>query len=346
MTPSGSALVIGILSSLLLACGQPTERPRQPEEEKPKIGLLMDTLEEKRWQRDRDLFLERARELDAEVLFESAERDDARQLQQAHAMLDQGVKALVVVPHNAETAAKIVEAAKERGVPVIAYDRLIRNADVDLYISYDNRKIGEMQAQYLRNRAPKGSYILLGGAKTDFNAILIREGQREALEDAIRRGEIRVVADPWTPDWQANAAMELTEAALKRAGNTLVAVVASNDITAGGAIKALEKHGLAGKVLVSGQDADLEAVRRIVQGTQAMTVYKPLRPLARGAANSAVQMAKGEKVEGTSTIDNGKKQVQAFLLHPITVDKRLVDQIIIKDKFHKREEVYGTGSVR
>jgi D-xylose transport system substrate-binding protein len=341
MTRCGSALVIGIVVSLLVACGQPAERPRRPEEVKPKIGLLMDTLQEERWQRDRDLFLERARELDAEVLVESAERDDARQLELANAMLDQGVKVLVVVPHHAEAAARIVEAAKARDVPVIAYDRLIRDADVDLYISYDNLKIGQMQAQYLRNRASKGSFILLGGAKTDYNAILIREGQLEALEDAIKRREIRVVADPWTPDWQASEAMKLTEAALTRAGNRVAAVVASNDITAGGAIAALEKHGLAGKVLVSGQDADLEAVRRIVQGTQAMTVYKPLRPLARGAANAAVQMAKGEKAEGTSTIDNGKKEVQALLLQPIIVDNRLVDQIIIKDKFHTREQVYG-----
>ena len=345
MTRYGSALVIGIISSLLLACGEATEKPPQPGEEQPKVGLLMDTLEEERWQRDRDLFLERARELDADVLVESAERDDERQLQQAQAMLDQGVEVLVVVPHNAEAAAKIVEAAKARDVPVIAYDRLIRNADIDLYISYDNRKIGEMQAQYLRNRAPQGNYILLGGAKTDYNAVLIREGQLEVLDDAIKRREIRVVADPWT-DWEADAATELTEAALKRAGSRPAAVVASNDITAGGAIKALEKHGLAGKVLVSGQDADLDAVRRIVQGTQAMTVYKPLRPLARGAANAAVQMAKGEKVEGTSRIDNGKREVEAILLHPITVDRRLVDQIIIGDKFHTREAVYGTGAAQ
>ena len=124
--------------------------------------------------------------------------------------------------------------------------------------------VGEQQAQFLRNRAPKGNYILLGGAPTDYNAKLIREGQMAALEDAVKRGDIKIVADPWTPDWQADAAMKLTEAALKKARNQVVAVVASNDVTAGGAIKALEKHGLAGKVLVSGQDANLDAVRRIV----------------------------------------------------------------------------------
>ena len=135
-------------------------------------------------------------------------------------------------------------------------------------------------------------------APTDHNAKVIREGQMAALEDAVKSGEIKIVADPWVPDWQADAAMQLTDAALTKARNQVVAVVASNDVTAGGAIKALEKHGLAGKVFVSGQDANVDAVRRIVGGTQIMTVYKPLRPLARAAASTAVQMAKGEKVEG------------------------------------------------
>ena len=343
MTRCRCALIVGILASLFVACGQPADRPRRQEEERPKIGLLMDTLEEERWQRDRDLILERAKEARADVLVESAERDDDRQLAQAQSMLEQGVQALVVVPHSADAAGRIVEVARARGVPVIAYDRLIRNAGVDLYISYDNRKVGEMQAQYLRNRAPEGNYILIGGAKTDHNAVLIREGQRAALEDAVKRGAIRIVADPFTPDWRADAAAELTEAALKKAGNKVAAIVASNDNTAAGAIAILEKHGLAGKVLVSGQDANLDAVRRIVQGTQTMTVYKPLRSLARLAAHSAVQMAQGHTVEGTSTIDDGKQQVQALLLNPIIVDKGLVDQIIIGDKFHTREEVYGAG---
>jgi D-xylose transport system substrate-binding protein len=349
MTRYGSAFVIGMLSALLIAfgacgaCGPSPNKAAQPQEQRPKIGLLMDTVEEGRWQRDRDLFLERAKQLGADVLVESAERDDARQLQQAESLLARDVQVLVVVPHSAEAAGRIVEAAKKRSVPVISYDRLILKADVDLYISYDNLMVGELQAQHLRNRAPTGNYILLGGAPTDNNAKLIREGQMAALEDAVKRREIKIVADPWAADWQADAAMTLTETALKKAGNQVVAVVASNDITAGGAIKALEKHGLAGKVLVSGQDANLDAVRRIVNGTQTMTVYKPLRPLARGAAAAAVQLAKGEKVEGTSTVNNGMKQVQAILLTPIAVHKDLVDQIIINDKFHTREQVYGTA---
>ena len=344
MTRSGSAVILGMLSAFLISCGPSSPRPAQQQEARPKIGLLMDTLQqEERWQRDRDLFLERAKELDADVLVEAAERDDARQLQQAESLLERGVQALVVVPHGAEAAGKIVEAAKKRNVPVISYDRLILKADVDLYLSYDNRRVGEQQAQFLRNRAPKGNYILLGGAPTDYNAKLIREGQMAALDDAVKRGEIKIVANPWTPDWKADAAMELTEAALKKARNQVVAVVASNDVTAGGAIRALEKSGLAGTVVVSGQDANIDAVRRIISGTQTMTVYKPLRPLARGAASAAVQMAKGEKVEGTSTVNNGLKEVQSLLLTPIGVHKDLVDQIIISDKFHTREQVYGAA---
>ena len=137
----GSAVVIGMLAALLVACGQSSNRALQQQlDSRPKIGLLMDTLQEERWQRDRDLFLERAKQLGADVLVESAERDDAKQLQQAESLLERGVQALVVVPHSAEAAGQIVEAAKKRSVPVISYDRLILKADVDLYISYDNRE--------------------------------------------------------------------------------------------------------------------------------------------------------------------------------------------------------------
>jgi D-xylose transport system substrate-binding protein len=348
MTRYIPALVMATCSTLFIACGGSSPQRAQPQQEaKVLVGLLMDTLAEgERWTRDRDLFVERAKELGAQVLVESADLDDAKQLERAESLLERGVKALVVVPHSSEAAGKIVDAAKKRNVPVISYDRLILDSDVDLYMSYDNRAVGELQAQYLRNRAPEGNYILLGGAPTDHNAKLIREGQKSALEDAVKRGDIKIVAEPWVPDWRADEAMKLTEAALKKAQNKVVAIVASNDTTAGGAIQALEKAGLAGKVLVSGQDANLEAVRRLVSGTQTMTVYKPLRQLARNAAREAVRMATGEKVEGTSTIENGNTKVQAVLFNPIAVHKGLVDQILINEKFHTREQVYGAAGTK
>lgn len=305
-----------------------------------RIGLSMETLKEERWQRDRDLFMARAKELGAEVLVQAANGDDKVQTQQAENLLTQGVDVLVVVPHNAEVAASIVESAKRQNVPVISYDRLIRNSEPDLYVSFDNVKVGELQARYLLDRAPKGNYILIGGAPTDNNAMLFRKGQMNVLQPAIDRGDIKTVADQWARDWLASEALRHTENALTQYSNNVVAVVASNDGTAGGCIQALEEQKLAGKVLVSGQDADLAALQRILAGTQSMTVYKPVAQLARRAADAAVALARHEKVETKTAVNNGKIDVPSILLEPIVVDKNNIAETVIKDGYQKVEEVY------
>jgi D-xylose transport system substrate-binding protein len=225
-------------------------------------------------------------------------------------------------------------------VPVISYDRLIRNADLALYVSFDNVKVGRMQAEYLLEAAPKGNYILLGGAENDHNARLVRDGQLEVLKPAVTRGAVRIVAQPWIPGWDAEEARGAMQTVLKK-NKRVAAVVASNDAIAGGAIEVLNALGLAGKVPVSGQDADLAACRRIVAGTQSMTVYKPLSPLARMAAVEAIRLTKGEQSKQLSTINNGRKDVPAALLEPISVDKGTLDLTVISDKYHTRQEVYG-----
>ena len=305
-----------------------------------RIGLSLDTLKEERWQYDRDLFLARAKELGAEVLVQSANGDDAVQTQQAENLLTQGVDVMVIVAHNAEVAASIVDSAKKQGVPCISYDRLIRNSDVDLYISFDNVKVGELQARYLVERAPKGNYILIGGAPTDNNAVLLREGQMKVLQPAIERGDIKVVANQWARDWQAREALNITENALTQAHNNVAAVCVSNDGTAGGVVQALEEQKLSGKVFVSGQDADLAALQRIVAGTQSMTVYKPIKLLAPQAAEAAIALAKGEKLTTTATVNNGKIDVPSILLEPLSVDKNNIAETVIKDGYQKMDEVY------
>lgn len=305
-----------------------------------RIGLSLDTLREERWQRDRDIFVARATELGAEVLVQTANNDDAVQMQQAENLLTQGVDVLVVVPHNAEIAATIVEAAARQKVPVISYDRLIRNADVALYVSFDNFRVGQLQASYLRDRAPKGGYILIGGAPTDNNARMLREGQMSVLQPAVDNGEIRIVADQWAREWLASEALRHTENALTRAKNDVVAVVASNDGTAGGVVEALAEQKLAGRVLVSGQDAELAATQRIALGTQSMTVYKPIAPLARRAAEAAVALGKGEPASPTASVDNGKAKIPAILLEPVVVDRSNIVDTVIKDGYQKLENVY------
>jgi D-xylose transport system substrate-binding protein len=333
------SLTVVLALACLPACGPADEASRRPAAPEIKVGLLLDDLHE-RWQRDRALFVEVAEDMKATTLVEAAEGDMERQLQQAERMLDDGAQVLVVVAHDTERAADIVKMAKERNVNVIAYDRLIRNADVDLYLGFDATRIGQMQAQHLVQRAPKGNYLLIGGSPTDINAKLLREGQMKVLEPHVKSGAIRIVGDGWAEGWRAEDAARLTREALKRSRNNLTAIVASNDVTAGGAIGVLEEQGLAGKVLVSGQDAELDAVRRIVDGTQTMTVYKSLRTLTRLAARSAVLMARGEPVDSSSVVDNGYKEVPALTFDPIAVDKGNIDGVLIADGFHTREEVY------
>ena len=247
---------------------------------------------------------------------------------------------LVIVPHNGEVMASTVTSAKAQGVPVLSYDRLVRNSDVDLYISFDNKRVGELQAKYLADHAPRGNYILIGGSPTDNNARMVRDGQMEVLKPAIDRGDIKIVADQWAKDWLPSEALRHTENALTQASNNVVAVVASNDSTAGGAIQALEEQKLAGKVLVSGQDADLAAAQRIAAGMQSMTVYKPIVPLATKAAEAAVALAKGEHVETSESVNNGKKDVPAILLQPVVVDRGNLASTVVKDGFLKMDDVY------
>jgi len=334
-----------LLAALASGCGGGSDTSGTPAEGARKgpppitVGLLLDDVHE-RWQRDRDLFTEVAQDMGATVLVEVAEGDQARQNDLAAKLIDAGIKSLVVVAHDTDNAAGLVEAAKGKGIKVISYDRLIRNADVDLYMGFNVERVGEMQAQHLLSAAPRGNYLLIGGSPTDGNAKALRAGQLKVLEPAVKSKAIRIVGDGWADNWSADEARKLTEAALAKTKNSLAAIVASNDVTAAGAIAALEQAGLAGKVLVSGQDAELDAARRIVAGTQTMTVYKSLRTLTRLAARSAVLMAKGEKVDTSSVVNNGKIDVPAMVFDPIAVDKDNLDGVLIADGFLKKEDVY------
>ncbi|MET0552157.1 MAG: D-xylose ABC transporter substrate-binding protein [Vicinamibacteria bacterium] len=343
-----SILAVLIGSTLLtsLACTKKDEggaagTPAAGAEKKILIGLSLDTLKEERWQRDRDLFVKAAEARGAKVLVQAANSDDALQNSQAENLLTQGVQVLVVVPHNAKTTATIVESAHKMGVPVIAYDRLIADSDLDYYVTFDPTKVGELQAEYALKNKPKGNYVLIGGAPTDNNALLVRKGQLNVLQPSIDKGDIKVVADQWAKDWQPVEALKIMENALTKNHNQVDAVVVSNDGTAGGALQAIGEQKLAGKVLVTGQDADLAACQRIVAGTQTMTIYKPIEALATKAADLAVKLARKEAVtEPTRPVNNGKKDVPSILLDSIVVDKANLDATVIKDGYHPRESVY------
>ncbi|MDQ5846068.1 MAG: substrate-binding domain-containing protein [Acidobacteriota bacterium] len=342
---TGLLILLGLIAGGCVSGTQQTNtagaRKKKGPNEPVKIGFSMDTLKEERWQRDKDLVEKRAKELGMEVNIQVANGDDNLQIKQAENLLTQGVDVLIVAPHNGDVAASIVEAGHRQGVPVISYDRLIKNSDVDLYISHQVVRMGEMQAQYLLDHVNKkpANFVIVGGSPTDNNALLLHQGQMNVLKPAVDRGDVKIVVDQYAKEWQANEALKIVENALTLVNNQVDAVVASNDGTARGAVQALEGQSLAGKVLVSGQDADLASLKLIVEGKQTMTIYKAIQPLAYGAVDAAIKLARGESVGTTETIDNGFKKVPAILLEPVAVDRNNLVSTIVKDGYHSLEQI-------
>ncbi len=310
--------------------------------EKPVIGLSLDTLKEERWQRDRDTFSAKVESLGGKVIVQSANGDDTRQTRDIQALISRGVDVIVIVPHNGEALVRAVKAANDAKIPVIAYDRLILNCDIDLYLTFDNVKVGELQAGYVADHLPKGRparVVRVFGAPTDNNAKLFKQGQDNIVLPLVKSGKIELVHEDWALDWKPENAKKIINAAITKNGREIDAIIASADSVAGGVVQALLEEGLAGKVIVTGQDADLAACRRILRGTQTMTIYKPLKKLADYAAIAAVDLAKGNKISSTATIDNGFKKVPAVFQDVISVDKDNLQATVIADGFQKAADL-------
>jgi D-xylose transport system substrate-binding protein len=314
---------------------------------KIRIGLSLATLQEERWQRDRDAFKEKAESLGAEVLIQSANGDENLQNNQVENLLSQDLDLLVIIPQNADSAAALVDDAHKAGVKVISYDRMIMNTDVDLYISFDNEKVGELQGKFLTDLVPKGIYYVFAGSPTDNNAKYFKAGAMKYIQPLADKGDIKIAYDQAIEGWKPDQAMKLMENALTANNNEVDAVLAPNDGTAGGIIQALAAQGLAGKVPVTGQDADLAAIKRIVEGTQSMTVFKDARKEAEKAAELAVQMAQGKEVseltDVNGKVNNGKIDVPSVLLTPVTITKDNIDKELIESGWFTKEQVYGSN---
>ena len=336
--------IVLVVTSLFLSLGIGLTLARRPEGDNSagakttRIGLSLGTLTEERWQRDRDQFVARAEELGAEVLVQSGNSDTARQLQDIEALISRKVDVLVIVAHNPTAMGKAISAANAAKIPVICYDRMISGCDVDLYLSFDNVRVGEMQARYLVDKLKnKGRIVRIYGPSTDQTGLQFKQGQDNILKPLIAGGYIQVVHEDYAQDWKPENAKKIMNAAITIRGREIDGVLATNDGTAGGAIQALTEEGLAGKVLVTGQDADLAACQRIKRGTQAMSVYKPLKKLAVNAADVAVALAKHQIVIARTSVHNGFKDVPSMLEDVVVVDAANLAETVIKDGFHPAE---------
>jgi D-xylose transport system substrate-binding protein len=316
-----------------------------------KIALLLPETKTTRYEsQDRPLFEAKVKALcsDCEIIYSNADQKADQQQNQADAAMTNGAKVMVLDPVDSASAASIVSKAKAQNVPVISYDRLITGADIDYYISFDNVQVGKLQAQSLVDALKKdgksGSVVMINGAPTDNNAKLFKQGAHSVLDGS----GFKIGKEYDTPDWSPDQAQNEMEQAITGLGKTgFVGVYAANDGTAGGAIAAMKGAGIEPSSRpVTGQDAELAAIQRILSGEQYMTVYKAIKPEAEQAAELAVNLVNGNKsaADGLAkdTVNNDQKDVPSIILTPIAVTKETAKETIgkmISDGFLKADQI-------
>lgn len=336
--------ISGLCLTLILAltaCGSiESSKEVTDTRENPKIqiGMSFDSFVIERWQRDRDVFVSTAKALGAEVNVQNANGDLEEQKKQIDYFIKKGMDVIVVICIDSDGLKSSVEKAKEAGIKVIAYDRLITNADVDLYISFDNTKVGGMMSEALiDNGLAGGSVLMLGGSPTDNNVSLVEDEFKKVMAE----NNVTILDSIHVDGWLAELAAEYMYQHMDIVSEA-DAIMCGNDDIASRVVPVLAEERLAGKVLVVGQDADLEACQRIVEGTQVMTVYKPVEKLAQRAAEYAVALAQEEDISGNDIIilDNGNFQIPYVGIEPVSVTEDNINEVIINSGFHLKEDVY------
>ncbi len=294
----------------------------------PVVGVSWSNFQEERWKTDETAMKAELGRLGAGYVSADAGGSPEKQLADIESLLAKGAKVLVILAMDKDAIAPALAKARARKVPVLAYDRLIESPEV-FYLTFDNREVGRLQASAVLAVRPKGRYVMIKGSAADPNSDFLRAGQQDALADAVKRGDVQIVAEEYTDGWKPEVAQKNLEQILTRTKGQVDAVVAANDGTAGGAIAALAGRGLKG-VPVSGQDADHAALNRIALGTQTVSVWKDSRLLAREAATAAVQLASGQKVAGAAPWAGGERKVslQAKFLAPVAITQANLDQVI------------------
>ncbi len=336
-----AAVAVALILGLLVAsasCTRGKAKPK-PRRERPLIGYSLDSIVADRWTKDRDIFTATVKELGGEVMILIADEDRALQERQITAMAELPVDSLVVIASDTVYLSKAVSAATKKGIPVLSYERLVRDANSNLYLSFDYRKVGRLQAQGVVDHLGGGAFALINGIASDPTSAMIREGWMEVLDPAIAAGKVSIAGDFRPEGLRSEEAYAFTDS-LARSGARLDAIIAANDFFAEAAIKALSVHRLAGKVAVAGADADLAACQRIAEGSQYLTVYKPIGEIAAKAAELAMYQARSERVSVHKAISDGTFRVPWYILEPVSLCVDNLKETVIKDGFHLEEDVY------
>lgn len=337
----GRLLIFILILCIITGCGSKRGNEQlKPAEDKEKIeiGMSFDSFVIERWQRDRDVFVSTAKELGATVNVQNANGDVDKQIEQIEYFVKKGVDVIVIVCIDSDSLKDVVDKAKDAGIKIIAYDRLVTNSNADLYITFDNEMVGNLMGEALAENNPEGKRVLmLGGSPLDNNVPLVETG----FEAVCNRKNMTIVDSMHCDGWRAEFAAEYIYNNPDIVSD-IDAIMCGNDNLAGQVIRALAEKRMAGEIEVVGQDADLEACQRIVEGTQTMTVYKPVEKLAKRAAECAIDLANGETLEGddVTSISDGKNVIPYIGLKPTPVTKDNMNEVIIGSGFHLKEEVY------
>ncbi|MEQ8156265.1 MAG: substrate-binding domain-containing protein [Clostridiaceae bacterium] len=306
------------------------------------IGVALPDQIVPRWPRIKSYMEQYASTKDGVTLkIENADFDVAKQASQVENLISQGIDVLILVPVDLFAAASLVEKAHTAGIKVVDFHRLIQNSNPDVFISFDGQKVGELQGQYLTRKVPAGNYIILSGDPGNFNSKLYKDSSMEYIQPLVSIGNIKIVADKEVKNWDPRIAYKIVKDALIENKNNVDAILAPLDTIAGGAIEALKEQGLAGKVTVTGQNADLAAVRRIIEGTQSMTIFNDDREESRVAIDTAIKLADNEPIAVDKYVSNGKINVPSILLTPIVVDRNNINEILIASGYLNPSEIYG-----
>ena len=292
------------------------------------VGVSWSNFQEERWKTDEAAIKAELAKHGATYVSADAGGSPEKQLADVDGLIAKGAKALIVLAMDKDAIVPALAKAKQRNIPVIAYDRLIEQPGV-YYITFDNKEVGRMQARAVFSMKPVGNYVMIKGSPTDPNADFLREGQQEVLDGAIKSGAIKIVGEEYTEGWKPEVAQKNMEQILTRNSNKVDAVVASNDGTAGGVVAALSARGISG-VPVSGQDGDQAALNRVALGTQTVSVWKDARDLGREAADAAVDLAGGKPVPGTTKWSGGEHKValDAKFLKPVAITRANLETVV------------------
>lgn len=332
-------LILMLFSILLTGCGAEKEKKNTEVKgnDKIQIGICFDSFLIERWERDRDIFVSTAKELGAEVNVQNANGDLKEQIAQIEYLIDKKMDAIVIIGVEADGLSSVIKKAKDAGIIVVAYDRMIYDSNADLYISFDNEAVGRLMGEEMVSAGVKGKKVLLlGGPQTDNNVTLVNKGFSNVMSE--NQNEIVDIMEAinWKPEYASDYLYERPEIL-----DTVDAIMCGNDSVATQVVRVLAEKRKAGEIIVVGQDAELEACQRIVEGTQLMTVYKPVEKQAKAAAESTIALIKGEELkEINASMSDGKYGIPAIVLEPIAVNKDNIDEVIIDSGFHLKEEVY------